>query len=252
MSTALITGASAGLGSEFARLFAKDGHNLILVARRKDRLSALANELSQVKVTVIDLDLGAPGAGRSLFNQVKDQKVDYLVNNAGFGSVGAFDESDHANQMQMIDLNVRTLVELSHLFLPAMKERGFGRILNVGSTAGFQPGPFMATYFATKAFVNSFSEALNEELRGTGVSCTVLAPGATVTEFAKVANLEKSRLFAFASDNASDVAKDGYRAMIKGQSMVVSGLKNKIQTSLVGFIPRAMVVRAVRSLNENR
>jgi len=249
MSTALITGASAGLGMEFARLFAQDGHDLILVARRRDRLEALAKELSGVQVRILAMDLGQPGAGARIFENLRGSHVDFLVNNAGFGSNGEFAGLDLANELKMIDLNVRTLTELCHLYLPDMKKRGFGRILNVGSVAGFQPGPYMATYYASKAYVNSFSLALSEELRGTGVTCTVLAPGATVTEFAQAAHLENSRLFRSAAANAAEVARDGYRAMHEGRAMVISGFRNQALVEMQRLAPRSLIRKVAARLN---
>jgi short-subunit dehydrogenase len=256
MSFALITGASSGIGLEMAKLFAKDGHSLILVARRKDRLEALAKEIksdhSDVRVEIIAADLGVPGAGQDLFKQIRDLNIhiDYLVNNAGFGSNGDFSDLDLNKQLQMIDLNVRTLVELTHLFLPAMKAGRHGRILNVGSTAGFQPGPYMSVYYASKAFVNSFSEGLHEELKGTGVSCTVLTPGATVTEFLEVAGAEKSglRLLTLGA-TSKNVAAAGYRAAKSGRAVAIPGFLNKIQIQFLRTMPRVIVRKLVGAVN---
>ena len=257
MATALITGASSGLGLEFAKLHARDGHSLILVARRKDMLEEIAGRLRtenpKIRVDVIDLDLGAPGAGQGLFDRVNQmgRTVDYLVNNAGFGSNGEFAKQPLAKEIQMIDLNIRTLVEATHLFLGPMVARGSGKILNIGSTAGFQPGPFMATYYATKAFVNSFSEALHEELRGTGVTCTVLAPGATATEFAQSANSSSSRLFNTGLvANSRDVARIGYRAMLAGRPLAVAGLVNRWMVQALRVTPRFVVRRMVAAMNQ--
>jgi short-subunit dehydrogenase len=255
MGYALITGASAGLGAEFARLFAADGHSLILVARRRDRLESLARDLSKkhgIEVEVLDADLSAPGAGKKIFDavQAKGLFVEFLVNNAGFGSNGAFSRLPLEKELQMIDLNIRVLTELTHLFLQPMLQKRSGSILNVGSTAGYQPGPFMATYYASKAHVNSFSRALSIELRGTGVSCTLLAPGATETEFAKSASLEDSRLFKMQVTATADaVARDGYRAMKKRKAIVVSGLVNKISTFFIPHLPMGIVARVAGYLN---
>lgn len=254
MGTALITGASSGLGLEFAHLFVKDAHSVVLVARRRDLLNKLSEDLKKinpkVRVDIIDMDLSVVGAGVSLFNKVTalNVKIEFLVNNAGFGTHGAFKDLPLNVELQMMDLNMRTLVELTHLFLPGMLQRGMGRILNVGSTAGFQAGPFMATYFATKAFVNSWSEALNFELKGTGVSCTGLAPGNTATGFASAAHVEKLRLVKQNSANARDVAEIGYRAMFKGKSLVVANLANKIMVQLLRLSPRAFTIRVVAFL----
>jgi hypothetical protein len=245
MGVALITGASSGLGLEFANLFAKDGHSLILVARRKDLLEKVALDAkaldTKIKVHIIDMDLGTPGAGSVLFQKVSALgiQVDYLVNNAGFGTNGIYAKLPLDRELQMVDLNVRTLIELTHLFLPNMLAKKSGRILNVGSTAGFQCGPYMATYFATKAFVNSWSEALNEELLGTGVACTVLAPGATRTEFAKAAEIEKSKLFTWVKQaSARDTAIYGYKSMWRGRGLAVHGVSNNFMLQLLRLTPR--------------
>lgn len=256
MKTALITGASAGLGREFAFLFAKDGHSLILVARRVDRLNEIAEAIlsihPNITVTVIGLDLGQPGAGQMLFDQVKQKNlsVDYLVNNAGFGLSGAFKDLSLNKQLQMMDLNMRTLVELTYLFLPEMIERGHGRILNVGSTAGFQPGPYMNVYYATKAFVNSLSEALQDELKGTGVSCTVLAPGATATEFAESAHAEKSMLFkVLPLATSKGVAEYGYQSMLAGKSLAIHGWMNRLMVQSQRLLPRFVARNLAGRLN---
>jgi short-subunit dehydrogenase len=257
MKYALITGASAGLGLEFARLFAKDGHSLILVARRKDALEKLKSEILQahpkITIHVIDQDLSEIGAGAKLFSKVKAQNLDveFLVNNAGFGAQGDFSKIPVDRQLSMIDLNIRTLVELTHLFLPQMRTRKSGRILNVGSTAGFQPGPWMTTYYASKAFVNSFSEGLFEELKGTGVTCTLLSPGATATEFDKAANMTKSRLFQSGMiGTAEGVASSGYHAMIKGKALVVTGVSNKVMVQALRFSTRAINRKIAGFLNK--
>jgi uncharacterized protein len=247
---ALITGASAGLGLEYAKLFAKDGSDLILVARRKDRLEELAKSLP-VKSWVISADLMDPKAPDAIVSEVKKLglAVDVLVNNAGFGSTGKFWENDGAKERGMCEVNVTALVALTHAFLPGMVERKKGAILNIGSTAGFQPGPYMSTYYATKAFVNHFTEGLAFELRGTGVTATVSCPGATMTEFAQVAGNDKSKLFAMAAMTADVVAAEGYRAMRKGKVMVVHGFKNKMGAMSAGLSPRGLVTKIAASLN---
>jgi short-subunit dehydrogenase len=203
-TTALVTGASSGLGVEFARLFAADGVDLVLVARRRERLEALATELRAARkasVQVIAADLAVPGEVERVIAEVQNQalEIEFLVNNAGLGNVGAFAGSALATQLVMVDVNVRALVRLTHAFLPAMLARRRGRVLNIGSTAGLQPGPYGAVYYASKAFVNSFTEALAHELKGTGVTATVSLPGATATEFASVAGSGETACSARAS-----------------------------------------------------
>ena len=259
MGIALITGASAGLGTEFAKIFAAQGHSVILVARRRDRLEQLATELRQtnpsIQTWVIDLDLSETGAGQILFRHVQELKIeiDFWVNNAGFGSGGLFAQLPLPRELQMMDLNMRTLVETTHLFLPSMLRRRSGRILNVGSLAGFQAGPYMATYSATKAFVNSFSEALHQELSGTGVTCTVLAPGMTITEFQQVAELSGfSKVKGTPTATADAVAADGYRAMMKGAALKVSGSLNQLSVQSLRLAPRGLVRRLAARLNRTQ
>ncbi len=254
MATALITGASAGLGLEYAKLFAADKHDLVLVARRKDRLDAIAAELGKahgVKVHVIAADLMLGTAPKQIVDEVNALgiEISFLVNNAGFGSSGSFAELDPARELGMVEVNVTALVALTRAFLPGMIARKNGRILNVGSTAGFQAGPNMATYYATKAFVNSFTEALWYELKGTGVTATVSCPGATATEFSTVADTAGSRLFAMGAMGAAEVAGQGYRAMHAGKSMIVHGLKNKLLLLLVNLSPRGISRAVVAFLN---
>lgn len=255
MATALITGASAGLGLEYAKLFAADKHDLVLVARRKDRLDALATELAAahgVKVHVVAADLMEPAAAQQIVDAVAalGVEVESLVNNAGFGTNGAFWELDPAKERGMIEVNVTALVVLTRAFLPGMVKRKRGRVLNIGSTAGFQPGPFMAGYYASKAFVNTFTEGLAYELQGTGVTATVSCPGATATEFALVAGNEKSKLFKMGAMTATEVVTEGYRAMMAGRPMVVHGLKNRLSAWSVRLSPRALVTALAASLNK--
>jgi short-subunit dehydrogenase len=252
--TALITGASAGLGREYARLFAKDGHDLVLVARRRDRLDEVAGELAAAHGTtcmVIAADLAAPDAGQQIAAQVQAAglSIDFLINNAGFGRRGAFAQSDRRSQLEMIDVNVRALVELTHLFLPGMLERKRGRILNIASIAGFVPGPFMATYYASKAFVVSFTEALASELAGTGVTATASCPGPTATEFGDVAGSTGSNLFRRHVADAVSVARHGYRAMLAGTVVAIPGLQNKFSVQSLRVAPRAAVRAIAARLN---
>jgi len=254
MGTALITGASSGLGAEYAKLFAADKHDLVLVARRRDRLEALASELRaahSVRVLVAAADLATPDGPRRVVEEASRAglQIDFLVNNAGFGASGAFADLDVARELEMIQLNITSLVTLTRAFLPAMIQRRSGRILNIGSTAGFPPGPFMAVYYASKAFVNSFTEALWYELRGTGVSATVSCPGATATEFAGVAGNSRSLLFRLGAADPNQVAAEGYKAMKKGKPMVIHGLKNKLTVQSLRVSPRAVARAVAASLN---
>lgn len=256
MPTALITGASSGIGKELANLFASDHNNVVLVARRKEKLEQLAYDLREVhgvSAHVIACDLGQPNAARELFDKTQelDLVIDYLVNNAGIGQYGSFAESDEAQLMTLLNLNICALTQLTRLYLPNMIARNKGRILNVGSTAGFQPGPHMAIYYASKAYVYSFTEALVEELRGTKITVTNLAPGATNTEFQSTAEMEKSMLFAAGAATAQSVAKAGYKGMMKGKSLVVPGLRNQLLRASIPFIPREVVRRAVGRLNQD-
>jgi uncharacterized protein len=252
---ALITGASAGLGLELAKLFAKDKVDLVLVARRRDKLDALASELSKehgVKVHVVAADLTDHAAPKAIFDQVTalGVPVDYVVNNAGFGSNGAFVELDAKREVEMVEVNVTALLHLTRLFLPGMVQRKRGRVLNVGSTAGFFPGPFMATYFATKAFVLSFTEALAFELEGTGVTATVLCPGATATEFAQVAGNDKSKLFQSGVADAASVARAGYLGMKAGKVIAVPGAMNRLNVFLgPRLAPRGLIRKIAARLN---
>jgi hypothetical protein len=244
--TALITGASSGLGLELARLFAHDGHDLVVVARRRDHLEALATRLAAehgVAARIIAEDLADPVAPRRIFEEMKDRRADveFLVNSAGFGANGPFAEADLGRLLAMVQVNATSLMHLTHLFLPAMIARRSGRILNIGSTAGFQPGPGMAIYYATKAFVNSFTEALGHELRGTGVTATVSTPGATATEFGKIAGNEESRLFHMGTTSAAFVARHAYRAMMAGKPMSLPGWRAKLGLQLLRFGSRGTV-----------
>jgi short-subunit dehydrogenase len=255
--TALITGASSGLGREYARLFAKDGHDLVLVARRRDRLDDLAREVTAAHGTtclVIAADLAAHEAGAHIADEVRaaGRIIDFLVNNAGFGSCGPFASSDGHRQLEMIDVNVRALVELTHLFLPGMLERKRGRILHIASIAGFVPGPFMATYYASKAFVLSFTEALARELAGTGVTATASCPGPTASEFSDVAGSGTSKLFKRGAADAASVARHGYQAMLAGRVVAIPGLQNKLSATAIRVVPRAVVRAMVGKLNSTR
>ena len=249
--TALVTGASGGIGLELARCFAKDGYDLILVARSAEKLQTVADTLSRqhrVRASVTACDLGIIGAGKALAESLADHLVDVLVNNAGYGDTGSFATTDPRAQLGMIDLNVRALVELTHIFWPRMLKNGRGGVLNVASTAAFQPGPFMAVYYASKAFVFSFSEALWEEARGTGVHVSCLCPGATESEFHSRAGTDKVRLLRMGQMSAAKVARLGYRAFQADRRVKITGLRNTVMARSVSFSPRPIVLRLVRYL----
>ena len=253
-SVALVTGASSGLGTEFAKLFAADKHDLVLVARRRDRLEALARELEAahgIRAHILPADLAAPAGVDDVVDGVSqlDVQVDFLVNNAGFGSSGRFADSDPARQLEMVQVNVAALLWLTRAFLPGMIARGRGRILNVGSTAGFVPGPFMAVYYASKALVNSFTEALGYELRGTGVTATLSCPGATDTEFASVAGSHRPLLFRLGAADAATVAREAYRATMRGRPLVIHGFKNKLTVQFLRLGSRGAIRAIAASLN---
>jgi uncharacterized protein len=254
--TALITGASFGIGLELARIFARENHNLVLVARSADKLRQLASELEKAHGTrslILAVDLTEPGASTYVLDQTAraDVVVDVLVNNAGFGQYGLFAESDLEECLRQIQLNVTTLTHLTRLYLSGMIERGSGRILNVASTAAFLPGPLMAVYFATKAYVLQFSEAIANELQGTGVTVTCLCPGATTTEFHKRANATGMRFLKMGSMDARSVAKDGYRALMAGKPVAISGFKNWLVAQSIRFAPRRMVTAVAGKLQES-
>jgi uncharacterized protein len=251
---ALVTGASAGIGREIARILARD-HDLVLTARRAAELHALAAEVAPATCHVLPFDLAEPAAPRGLVDAVSAAglTVDVLVNNAGFGDLGPFADADLANLLRMIQVNITALTELTGLILPGMLARGRGRILNVGSVAGFQPGPLMAVYYATKAYVNSFSEALANELAGTGVTVTCLAPGPTESEFDAAAGMTPRKASALNSvQSARAVAAAGVRGLMQGRRMVVTGLRNKLLLFAERFAPRGMVIAAVRRMQEKR
>ena len=237
----LITGASAGLGAEFARQLSKRGHRLVLAARRKDRLEALVAELGNARA--IAIDLGEQGSAERLMADVEaaGEVVHVLINNAGFGLGGRFAELDAERQRQMIDLNVGTLTDLSRAVLPAMIERRGGGILNVASTAAFQPGPGMAVYFATKAYVLSFTEALHEEVKPKGVRVTALCPGPTRTEFGAVAGFGDKGAFDKLSMDSEPVVRAGLDGLERNRAVVIPGMLNKTGAVSTRFAPRAVV-----------
>jgi uncharacterized protein len=246
--TALVTGASGGIGEEFARLLAADGYRLVLVARREDTLNELGKALGNGH-RVVAADLSCRGEAERV--AVEAGRVDVLINNAGHADFGPFAEADLAKTVGMMELNMVSLTILTRLIVDDMRERREGRILNVASTAAFQAGPLMAVYYATKAYVLSFSEALAEELRGSGVTVTALCPGTTASGFQARAEMESSRLVKGRTlARASDVARIGYRAMQRGDVMVVPGLRNKILASSVRVTPRPVLRRLVHRLQK--
>ncbi|MGA8200458.1 MAG: SDR family oxidoreductase [Candidatus Sulfotelmatobacter sp.] len=254
--TALITGASGGIGYELAKLFAKDHYNLVLVARSSDKLNQVASQLRQqfgLNVEAMALDLAEDQSVKMLFEHLKGEKleVDVLVNNAGFGGFGEFAEMPEEEVLGQVQLNVVALTHLTRLFLPAMIERRQGKIMNVASTAAFQPGPLMAVYYATKAYVLSFSEALANEVAGTGVVVSCFCPGATDTGFQKRAGMEDSRLFKkIGAMKVETVARDGYRGLMAGKTLVISGTRNWLVAESVRFAPRKWVTAMSRWVAE--
>ncbi|SNR40588.1 hypothetical protein SAMN06265371_102354 [Lutibacter agarilyticus] len=255
-NTALITGASSGIGKEFAIIHAKNGGDLVLVARREDKLIALKNEIEQqfkVNVEVISKDLSIVNATTEIYTEVKKKEIEinYLINNAGFGGIGKFHERSLEQHISMINLNIVALTSLTRLFLPDFVNRNNGKILNVSSTASLMPGPLQAVYFATKAYVSSFSNAIAEELHDTNVTVTNLMPGATETEFGNISGMDKTEIFKDTA-SATSVALDGYNAMLKGKLDVISGLtmKQKIMIGSIPFSPKKMVLKMTRKLQE--
>ncbi len=253
----LITGASAGLGEGFARAIAADKQDLILTARRVDRLEALAAELRAahgITVHVFAADLADPAAPERLIADIAASSltIDTLINNAGFGARGAFADLDLGGQLGQIDVNCRALVALSHAVLPAMIARGGGGILNVASIASFQPGPWMAVYYASKAFVLSFSEALHEEVKAKGVRVVALCPGPTRTEFADVAGMGDSELFKRFASPAEAVVRDGLAALKANHAVKISGAMNTVMASSIRFTPRGLARRIAGSLQKAR
>ncbi|HXI20574.1 MAG TPA: SDR family oxidoreductase, partial [Gemmatimonadales bacterium] len=256
--TALITGASGGIGLELARLCAKGNHDVVLVARNRDKLEEISKYLSgmyQVRVEVLPADLREPGAPASIMEEIgrRGLAVDVLVNNAGFGEWGLFGRGDPQRQLDMIQVNITALTQLTRLALPGMVSRRRGRILNLASTAAFAPGPLMAVYYASKAYVLSFSEAIGNELRGTGITVTALCPGPTRTGFADAAGMRETNLFnSPAVMDAAPVALAGYRGMMRGRAVVIPGIANQLLVLSIRLGPRWLVRRISRWLQERR
>jgi uncharacterized protein len=256
--TALVTGGSGGIGLEIAKVLARKNFDLVLVARKHDTLEAAAGQIegkSGVTAHVFAADLRESDAPQAIFDFLRNQNisVDALINNAGFGLGGEFLETEITRELDMIKVNISALTHLSKLFVPQMVKRRSGRVLNVASTAAFQPGPLMAVYYATKAYVLSFSQALAEELRNTGVTVTALCPGATETEFADVAQVTNSGVFAkFGLADAADVAEYGVHAMMRGKRVAIPGLRNKLVAQSSRIAPRRLIARVVRMAQESR
>jgi len=255
--TALITGASSGIGAAFAEIAAEDCSTIVLAARRQDHLQALKEDLEtrfRTQVIVLARDLAKTGAAEKIVQELQGQGIvpDIVINNAGFGDMGPFAEADWPTQEAMIAVNITTLTHLTRLVLPAMINQGSGAILNVASTAAFQPGPFMSVYYASKAYVLLFTEALAVELKGTGVTATVLCPGPTATAFGATAGMERTRLMRFSRLAAPrDVARYGYEAMKKGRTVAIPGILNKLSAFSTRLGPRRFVVKIVEALHKD-
>ena len=255
--TALVTGASGGIGLELARLLAADGHDLVLVARSGDKLARLAEEVSgkhDITARVLTADLARAEAPQEIFDdlEAKGVAVDALINNAGFGSYGLFAETDLQSELALLQVNIVALTHLAKLFLPPMIARRRGYLMNVASTAAFQPGPLMAVYYASKAYVLSLSEALANECEGTGVTVSALCPGPTETGFVAAAGMSDSKLFDRGAIDARTVAVEGYKGMLSGKTVVIPGLRNALVARAVGMMPRRMVTKVVRGIQEKR
>ena len=256
MATALITGASNGIGLELAKIHASKGDNLVLVARNKQKLDELKHELESahnIKVYTIGKDLSLPNAAKDVYDETKRQNIsiDYLINNAGFGDFGMFAETDWNKELQMINLNITALTHFTKLYLQDMVKRRNGKIMNVASTAAFQPGPTMAVYFATKAYVLNFSEAVNNEVSDKNITVTALCPGPTESGFQAAAALEDSKLFKGKNiPSSKTVAEFGYRSMMSGKTVAIHGLVNSILANAIRIMPRALVVKVTRKMQE--
>ncbi len=253
---ALITGASSGIGKELAQIHAEKGGDLIVVARSGEKLQTLKSELEEkykISVYVIVKDLTLPEAPLEVYQEVKKAGLmpDFLINNAGFGGIGRFDEREWENDLAMLNLNIVALTALCRFFLPDFVARNSGKILNVSSTASLMPGPMQAVYYATKAYVTSFSNAIAEELHNTNITVTNLMPGATETEFGRISGMDKTALFKQTA-SAQKVAMDGYKGMIKGKLNVHSGMPGWMKASLplLPLIPRKVLLKQIRKMQE--
>ncbi|MBT4123997.1 MAG: SDR family oxidoreductase [Candidatus Pacebacteria bacterium] len=254
--TALITGASSGIGKELSRIHASKGGDLVIVARRKDKLDKLKSELERkykINVTVISKDLSDINSAKEIYDQVKSDniKVDYLMNNAGFGGQGNFHERDWENDLDMMNVNMVTLTALTRFFLEDFVKRNEGKIMNTSSVAAFMPGPLQAVYFASKAYVLSLSNAIAQELSDTNITVTALIPGATKTEFSKVSGMDKTSLFRD-SVSAQSVAREGYSGMINGDLDVIAGVTGirKLQMKIISLIPKKFILKNIHKLQK--
>jgi len=252
--TVLITGASGGIGKELADCFAQGGHNVVLVARSEDRLLDLAKEYPKkygIQATVIAKDVASPGVPDEIFEELKKKGIviDYLVNNAGFGLYGTFLETQLEEETNMIDINIKAVTAMTKLFLPDMVKRGQGGIMNVSSLVGFFPGPMMSVYYATKAYVLSFTEALENDVRGTGVIVTTLCPGLTSTGFVDRSGMGDSKLFQSGGlMEARQVAEEGYRSFLRGKTLIIPGARNRFMAFMPRLMPRKMVTHLIGSI----
>lgn len=256
--TALITGASSGIGLELSKVFAREGYHLVITARRKNRLDELKKELENqhdTEVTIFEMDLAIPDAPEKLFAFVQEQQIliNVLVNNAGIGEYGFFHQTDWKRHAAIIDLNIKSLTHLTHLFIPMLAEQKPAYILNVASTAAFQPGPLMSVYYASKHYVRAFSEAIANELHDSGITVSVLCPGPTESEFQEKSNQLKSKLF----DNlpvatSKEVAEYGYRSLMKDKRVAIHGSLNKIAPRIISLVPRRLVTAVVRKIQERK
>lgn len=252
--TVLITGASSGIGFELSKIFAKKGYNLVLVSQNEHKLEKAASEIQlqnhNVQISIISKDLSDPSSPEEIFEQLKQKKiqVDILVNNAGFNVYGSFHEVNLENILDLISVNLLALTKLTHIFMKGMVERGYGRILNLGSTGSFQPVPINTVYCATKAYVLSFSEGIADELKGTGVTVTALCPGPTQTNFAKRADIEEVKLFNMMTMDAKRVTEEGYKALMKEKIIKIPGLVNSLLVFLVRFMPRGLITKVGKYL----
>ncbi|GBD87949.1 D-beta-hydroxybutyrate dehydrogenase [bacterium BMS3Abin03] len=256
--TALITGASSGIGYELAKIFAKDGYNLVLVARNEQKLNQLKSELSgkhNITVKVLPKDLSKPHAAEEIFNEVKNESIsiDVLVNNAGFGIFNDYWNTDYKKEQEMLQVNIMSLARLTNLFAKDMIKRGDGKILNVASTAAFQPGPMMAGYYASKSFVLSYSQAINFELKKRGVQVSTLCPGPTITEFQTRAGMGNINLFKKSlTMTAEQVAKIGYKGLMKGKPVIIAGITNKIGAMSSKWSPAKITLPLVKWLHKKK